>query len=144
MYLRLRERSGQRSSVGPTALRVANYPRLTRMSLVNQCALAPRSKALVLRTWTREVSSPTDRDLPPNLSDTNGFFEGRTDHSCFTCHPMGSRTNASSGSPCATRYHGSTKRLTSLVLFEQSSVRKGSYPGGLVQASASLRRSSNR
>lgn len=31
------------------------------MSLVNQCGLAPRSKALVLRTWTREVSSPTDR-----------------------------------------------------------------------------------
>ena len=50
---------------------VANYPRgsqkntaetcLTRMSLVNQCGLAPRSKALVLRMWTRELSSPTDR-----------------------------------------------------------------------------------
>jgi hypothetical protein len=28
---------------------------------VNKCGLAPRSKALVLRTRTREVSSPTDR-----------------------------------------------------------------------------------
>ena len=28
---------------------------------MNKCGLAPRSKALVLRTWTREVSSPTDR-----------------------------------------------------------------------------------
>lgn len=28
---------------------------------MNKCGLAPRSKACLARTWTREVSSPTDR-----------------------------------------------------------------------------------
>ena len=43
---------------------------------MNKCGLAPRSKALVLRTWTREVSSPTERTFQICVA-VAGVYVGR-------------------------------------------------------------------